>query len=124
PAWPGHARSRPSARNCCTGHSVRFVHRPRAMPHDASRVPSPPGPSPDPIPCPIRRVSYHAGTLLLEGPDGVVPGSVHDPLTGGSRVPAYRFADIAARADAAGLTLDGDLRSAWRPHPRGHAELG
>lgn len=63
-------------------------------------------------------VVFAHGTLLLDGPVGEGPGTVWDERAGKRRAPAYRFADLAARADAAGAKLAGDLRDLWPAMPR------
>jgi superfamily II DNA or RNA helicase len=69
-------------------------------------------------------VAFSAGTLLVGGAaaDGV--GVVWDPLVGSARAPAYMFGEIAARAEARGETLAGDLRSRWPRVPRSWDALG
>ena len=69
------------------------------------------------------RVVFANGTLLLEGRAGEGPGIVWDERAGRRRAPAYLFADIAARMDAAGEKLEGDLRELWPTTPRSWAGL-
>jgi superfamily II DNA or RNA helicase len=72
---------------------------------------------------PPSTVTFAAGTLLLEGLAArAVPGVVWDEA-GRARTPAYRFGEIAARLDAAGEPLGGDLRTAWDRRPRPHHAL-
>ncbi len=69
-------------------------------------------------------IVFTGGTLLVDGPAGDAPGTVWDERAGKRRAPAYLFADIAARADARGEKLAGDLRERWPASPRSWAELG
>ena len=55
-------------------------------------------------------VLFSAGTLLVDGRAGDGPGIVWDERASRRRAPAYLFGAIAARADASGDKLVGDLR--------------
>ncbi|MBX3229940.1 MAG: DEAD/DEAH box helicase family protein [Labilithrix sp.] len=63
-------------------------------------------------------VGFERGTILLEGSAAGVRGAVWDPDVGRHRAPAYLFGEVAARADADGDALAGDLRAAWTAKPR------
>lgn len=63
-------------------------------------------------------VVFTGGTLLVEGRAGIGPGVIWDDRAGKRRAPAYLFGEIAARADAEGERLAGDLRHLWPPTPR------
>lgn len=66
-------------------------------------------------------VVFTGGTLLVGGSAGSSlrrAGVVWDDRAGKQRAPAYLFGEIAARADAAGERLTGDLRELWPPAPR------
>jgi superfamily II DNA or RNA helicase len=69
------------------------------------------------------RITFSAGTLLADGPVGDGPGFVWDANIGKRRAPAHLFGEIAARADAAGEELAGDLRTRWSPAPRSWERL-
>lgn len=69
-------------------------------------------------------VRFDRGTLELGADAPAVEGELWDPRTSSRRVAAYRFADLAARADAAGTRLTGDLRATWEERPRDSAALG
>ena len=66
----------------------------------------------------VARVRFVSGTLLIEGAPAARDQLVWDEAAGCARAPAHLFGEIAARADADGVVLDGDLRAAWTPAPR------
>lgn len=67
-------------------------------------------------------VRFDRGTLVVRG-HAVIDGTRFDPRTEEQRLPAYRFAELAAQADRDGVPLDGDLRERWRGPPRDEAPL-
>jgi superfamily II DNA or RNA helicase len=69
-------------------------------------------------------LEFDRGTFLITGDDAAsMPFSRVDPRTGGVRVAAYRFGDLAAYLE--GRSFAGDVRSAWgaRPRPLDDLEL-
>ena len=70
------------------------------------------------------KIAFVNGTLLVAGRAASGPGVVWDPQAGVFRAPAHLFADIAARADALGEKLEGDLRERWPAAPRTWESLG
>lgn len=73
---------------------------------------------------PSSRVSFVAGTLLVEGAAAESRGTVWDERTGTWRAPAYLFHEIASYVDARGERLGGDLRAKWSGSPRPVDSLG
>lgn len=68
-------------------------------------------------------VRFSSGTLLLDGPVASLRGALWDPSIGLRRAPAYLFGRVAARADAAGDLLVGDLRAGWPAHVQSWSHL-
>ncbi len=69
-------------------------------------------------------IDFDRGTLLLDAPFALsIDGAVWDERVGCVRTPAHRFGEIAARADALGIVLEGDLRRRWETRPRSSEAL-
>lgn len=68
-------------------------------------------------------IRFDRGTLEL-GPDAPeIPRALWDPRTETRRAAALHFHHLAAAADVANRTLDGDLRHGWKREPREVAAL-
>ncbi|MBX3226491.1 MAG: DEAD/DEAH box helicase family protein [Labilithrix sp.] len=70
----------------------------------------------------MRRLRFDRGTLDLGDAEGL-PTGVWDSRSDSHRTAALHFAEIAAHADAAGITLERDLRTEWERRPRDVSSL-
>jgi superfamily II DNA or RNA helicase len=71
------------------------------------------------------RIRFERGTLALEGPCvESFRGVLWDARTASHRAAAHRFGSIAAQAASRGISLEGDLRTAWEPRRTTQVDLG